>query len=372
MIPTTSPPKPSRRWLRYVLVGLAVVVIIAWATLAILVSRAEPYLKDRIVRDLSDRFDGTVELSGFHVSVFPQLRIAGEKLIVRREGDMASPPLIATQAFDLQASPFGLLRWPLSIGTVHVAGLSITIPPRGQRPGFQGSGKPQKTLFVIGKVVCDNTRLEIMTDKPGKLPLIFDVQSLVLHSAGPGRAMSYTARLTNPKPVGQIDAKGEFGPWQTQEPRDTPVSGVYSFTNADLSTIRGIGGTLSSTGSFKGLLDRIEAQGKTDTPDFTVSTGGHPVPLHTDYVATVDGSNGDTYLHPVRATLLNSLIVANGSVVRKPNGHEITLDVVANGAHIEDLLRVAVKTNPPTLSGPVSLKTKFLLPSWGIGSFLSA
>jgi len=356
-------PRLKRPVLRYVLIGVAVLIGLGWATLAILASRAGPYLKARVIRELSERFDSTVELGDFHVSVFPVVRMTGEHLVMRREGEQALPPFISVGRFELESTPLGLLRVPASIGTVHVIGLSITLPPRGQRPELKGSRKqPSKTLFVIGSVVCDATRLEIMTDKPGKLPLIFDIHSLVLHSAGPGRSMPFSAQLVEPIPVGDIDIKGEFGPWQTEEPRDTPISGTFSFTHADLATIHGIGGMLSSQGGYHGVIDRIEVQGKTDTPDFTVATGGHPMPLHTEYSATVDGSNGDTYLHPVKATLLHSLIIANGSVIRKNDGREISLDVVATDAHIEDMLSVAVKTSPPTLSGPVSLKTKLLLP----------
>jgi AsmA-like C-terminal region len=183
-----------------------------------------------------------------------------------------------------------------------------------------------------------------------------------MDSAGPGRAMPFNARLINPKPIGDIATQGEFGPWSTQEPRDTPLSGSYSFSDANLATIKGIGGILKSQGKFSGVLGRIDVQGETDTPDFLVDTGGHPMPLHTDFSATVDGSTGDTYLHPVNATLASSTLIANGSVVRDDNGRRVVLDVSSNGARIEDLLKVAVKTEPPALSGPVMLHTSFLIP----------
>jgi hypothetical protein len=41
------------------------------------------------------------------------------------------------------------------------------------------------------------------------------------------------------------------------------------------------------------------------------------VPLHTDYKAVVDGTNGDTILKEVDARFLHSLIVSTGEVVRK-------------------------------------------------------
>lgn len=91
---------------------------------------------------------------------------------------------------------------------------------------------------------------------------------------------------------------------------------------------------------------------------------GKPVPLHTEYSATVDGTNGDTLLHPVRATLVQSLIIAEGSVINEPNhiGHRIVLDVGAPNARIQDILSLAMNSDKPMLTGPAKIKAKLLLP----------
>lgn len=351
------------RPLRYLLAGAAGLAVL-WIGVGVAASRAGPYLKGRIIRDLSERFGGSVELGALRVSGFPELRVAGENLVMRGNGN-PDAHLLTVRNFEFRTNPLAVLRWPLSAGTIQVTGLSITVPPRGKRAKLEGTGTPPKAAskwgLTIGRVVCDDVRLEISTEKPGKEPLVFAIHSVVLDSAGPGRAMPFTGKLTNPKPIGDIDTKGEFGPWQTEEPRDTPLSGTYSFTKADLATIRGIGGILSSKGSYHGVLDKIEVQGATDTADFTVATGHHPMALHTDYQATVDGTDGNTYLHPVRATLGRSVITANGSVVRESGGRRISLELASDTAYIEDLLKAAVKTNPPELSGPVMLKSQFFL-----------
>jgi hypothetical protein len=86
--------------------------------------------------------------------------------------------------------------------------------------------------------------------------------------------------------------------------------------------------------------------------------------LHTDYSATVDGTNGDTLLHPVHALLGQSVIVAAGSVVRVPEqkGHQITLDVTTPKARIEDILQLAINSDKPFLRGPVNITAKLSLP----------
>ena len=131
------------------------------------------------------------------------------------------------------------------------------------------------------------------------------------------------------------------------------MQGDYSFSHADLSTIKGIGGILSSTGQYTGTLGNIVVHGSTDTPDFRIESGGHPVSLHTEFHAVVDGTSGNTYLRPVNATFLHSSLTANGSVVRvsTPHGHDIELNVVLEGARIEDLLKLGVRTDPPIWPG---------------------
>ena len=128
-----------------------------------------------------------------------------------------------------------------------------------------------------------------------------------------------------------------------------------------MSTIKGIGGILSSTGEYEGTLGNIVVDGETSTPDFRISISGHPVPLHTDFHAIVDGTSGDTYLEPVKAKIISSSLVAKGSIVRvkDPNGHRIVLDVTVNPARIEDLLRLGVRTDPPVMTGAAQLQTKF-------------
>ena len=177
------------------------------------------------------------------------------------------------------------------------------------------------------------------------------------------RAGKYTAQLTNPKPEGVIRSSGSFGPWNTFAPRSTPLSGDYTFTDARLNTIKGIGGTLNSIGSFEGVLERINVKGTTTTPDFQLDLARQPVSLDTRFRAIVDGTSGDTHLEEVDAMLGKTHIVAVGSVagVRGAKGRTITLDVSADG-RFDDFLRLAVKADKPAMRGGIALKTSLVLP----------
>jgi AsmA-like C-terminal region len=246
----------------------------------------------------------------------------------------------------------------MRIRRVYLKGLNLNLPPKEQpNSGF----KEGKIKIYVDEFICDQAHLIINTLQPSKLPVEFDISNLDMKDIGPGQPLQFDATLQNPKPVGDIHSKGLFGPWQADEPRSSPVKGKYSFTNADLSTINGIAGILSSTGEYSGTLDHIVVDGETDTPDFQVATSGHRVPLHTNFHAIVDGTSGDTYLQPVQAQILHSALLAKGSILRvnKPNGHRILLDVSLDHARIEDLLKLGVRTDPPVMTGAAKLKIKF-------------
>jgi hypothetical protein len=137
------------------------------------------------------------------------------------------------------------------------------------------------------------------------------------------------------------------------------VTGKYTFDHADLGTIKGIGGILSSVGEFTGQLNRIVVDGTTETPDFSLDTANRPVPLHTKFHAIVDGTSGDTYLQPVDATLDQSNFSCTGAVVNvKGKGHFIDLDANVPNGRIQDFLELAVKTRPVLMTGRLNMKAK--------------
>ncbi|HTA48761.1 MAG TPA: hypothetical protein VK930_04850 [Verrucomicrobiae bacterium] len=352
-------------------IGIVALVLLVGAGVAgrLVIARAQPILRTRVIETLSNRFNSKVELTNLDVSVVNGIEVSGSGLKVFGTTDPnpyepGVQALIGVQDFRFQTSLLNLFRSPMHVETVYVKGLELNIPPKDDRREMttMGSKAPKMTIFV-DQFVCEDTKLLINTSKPGKPPLEFAIGDLKMKDIGPGQPSQFDATLVNPKPVGDIQSNGLFGPWQQDSPRDTPVQGDYSFTNADLSTIKGIGGILSSTGQYSGTLGNIVVHGKTETPDFRIATGGHAVPLRTEFHAVVDGTSGDTYLRPVHATFLHSSLTANGSVVRvsTPKGHDIELDVVLDHAQIEDLLQLGVRTDPPIMNGPVEMNTRLSL-----------
>lgn len=70
----------------------------------------------------------------------------------------------------------------------------------------------------------------------------------------------------------------------------------------------------SSTGTFNGVLERIEVGGGTDAPDFEVKRSNHTVHLKTQFHAIVNGMDGDVALQSVHAQFERTLVVSQGEV----------------------------------------------------------
>jgi hypothetical protein len=143
------------------------------------------------------------------------------------------------------------------------------------------------------------------------------------------------------------------------------VSGGYVFRNADLSVFKGISGILSSTGNYHGVLQHIEVEGQTDTPDFALERGGSPVHLETKFRSTVNGMNGDTILNRVEAHLFNSTFICKGKVTReeKRKGKKVELRAYTKGsARMEDILRLVTAQKVPSMAGEVQFRSTIVIP----------
>jgi hypothetical protein len=359
--------RAQRIWKR-IGIGALLSAVVVFLVAQIVLHRAGPILKGRIIETLSTRFDSRVELAHLDVSIGRGLEVAGQGLRIFPPDAVvaagANQPLIAVRQFHFHSGVMGLFLKPMHVSAISVNALDINIPPRQMRnQASKRSGKHHgKIKIVVEEIICDNSRLVIGTANPDKDPKNFVLQHIEMHDIGPKAPWQYNATLVNAVPRGEIHATGTFGPWQTQSPGDSSVTGHYTFDHADLNTIKGIAGILSSLGDFEGQLDRINVHGTTKTPDFSLDTANHPVPLETKFQAVVDGTSGDTYLQLVEAKLGESRFTVRGAVISiKAKGHRIELDTDIPAGRIQDFLSLAVKTQPPVLTGIVQTKTKIII-----------
>ncbi len=354
-------------WKWLAISGLLAVIVLV--TIGIVMEKhAGPILKGRVVETLSTRFNSHVELDELDVSVIKGLEVSGKGLRIYNPDDVvaagATQPLITLGSFYFHTGLRSLFLKPMRIGTVHVSDMQIVIPPHEQRAAApRPKSRQGKVKMLVDQIVVENSQLIIGTSKPDKLPKHFDLQEIRLKNVGPDKPWQYEATLVNAIPRGDIHAKGYFGPWNTEAAGDSTVNGDYTFDHADLNTIKGIGGTLSSVGKFDGQLNRIVADGTTKTPDFSLDTANHPMPLETSFHAIIDGTNGDTYLQPIHAKLGNSTFTCSGAVVNvKGKGHITDLDIDVPAGRLSDFLQLAVKTRPPVMNATVGMKVHLRIP----------
>ncbi len=341
------------------------VLVALWVVVA--VGSRTSVLREALLDALREKLDTDVELQSFEADMFPLVRITGTGLKLRLRGQRESRPLIEVASFEVQSGIWGLLQRPRRFKAVTLEGLKISIPPRSPHDRESARAAAVESTegpVVIDEVIAHNAQLVLIPRRADKDPKQFDIYDLHLESVGFNRAMPFRAALTNPVPKGLINTTGTFGPWRAAEPGDTPAKGAYTFKNVDLNTIKGLAGTLSSDGEFSGKLAEIDVNGKTSTPDFSIDVGGRPVPLVTQFHAVVDGTDGDTYLRRVDAKFLDTALTATGAITGRPGikGRTIQLDVQIDGGKIDDVLRLAVKSANPVMSGALALQTSLLIP----------
>jgi hypothetical protein len=361
--------------------------------------RAQPFLRARIVEELEDRFHARVELDSFHLSlvnglwaegkglrIWPPARVEGVAVPAQPPGADQSLPLIRLDEFRFHAPLHYAPGKPIHISVVELHGLTIHMPPRSHfthpssvsgNAAPEAPAKPKGAMaalvsFEVDTLQCTGADLVMETSKPGKLPLDFQIARLKLTSIASGGAMGFDAELTNPRPKGTVHATGSFGPLLGVDLGEDALQGNYSFDHADLSGFKGIAGILNSTGRFQGTLRNLIVDGQTQTPDFRLTHFGNALPLATRFHAQVDGTNGDTWLEPVDATLGHSHFTAIGSIVRVPgaviggaqqySGHDIDLTVNVDRARIEDFLRLASNSAKLLLTGDLTMKTALSIP----------
>ncbi|MGH9604444.1 MAG: hypothetical protein ACRD3N_01975 [Terracidiphilus sp.] len=377
-------------WCGVVVLGVLVALAIA---VSVALHHAEPFLRARIVSALEGRFHAHVELDSFHMSLINGLQAEGKGLRIWPPGPPGSAgaakpasgaPLIRLAEFRFRAPLYYVPGKPFHIARVELNGLDVVVPPKGQRAQAAGGAAhshsgPHLLKFNVVELVCTNSRLTMETNKPGKLPLEFPITRLELTNLTAEGAMNFNAKLTNPRPVGTIYAKGKFGPWVVDDPGHSAVTGTYHFEHANLATFTGIAGILNSTGRYSGTLRNLNVDGETETPGFRLSMGGNALDLRTEFHARVDGTDGDTWLEPVDATLGGSHFTAQGKIVRVPApgeqasggqngqhtrslGRDIALTVNVDRGRIGDFLLLTTNDPKPLLTGSLTMKTTLDIP----------
>lgn len=389
------PVSRKKKWLIGLAVAAAAGIAGMFITASILAKRFEPYIKEQAASYLAKRFDSKVEIGKLivHIPHIPALQLVmkrgagviaeviGEDIVLRHKGRTDIEPMFRMKRFRFSADLGRIFDPTKRVALVYLDEMEINIPPKGERPSFKEDKSdtdskatleavPAKsntdganTGVLIEQVSITSSKLRILPRAKDRKPLEFDLQDIVLDSVRMSESLNYRAKLTNPRPPGQIYANGAFGPWNAESPSETPLSGDFDFNKADLGVFSAIAGTLQSRGTFTGTLGSVQAKGEATVPDFRLKMAGNPVHLFTAYEVEVDGTNGNTILKPVHAKLNGTAFTTSGGVI-KHDGDEkrtIDLDVHMPDGEMMDLLRLATK-NKPFMSGRIQMDSRIRIP----------
>ena len=178
-------------------------------------------------------------------------------------GRQTAEPLIRLDDFRFHAPLRYAPGKPIHISVVELKGLSVDMPPKSHfglgdatapaplLPASPRSAMAAIVSFDVDTMEVTGAELVMETNKPGKLPLDFQIARIKLTDIAAGGAMGFDAELTNPRPKGTIKTTGSFGPWRTADPGESPLSGDYHLDHADLATSRRLRGFSTQPGIIK-------------------------------------------------------------------------------------------------------------------------
>ena len=351
---------------RSIKIGTVLALVVIGGAAMLLLSRW-PFTRDVVVIALQEKFSSTVEVKAFRGTYFPPGCIA-EGVTFRRNRDRDEPPIATIEKLTIQGAYWEFFRTPKRVRLVRIEGLHMFVSSGSERiENAARPGSPQQTALIIDQIIADGAVAEFASGQSGKEALKFEIHKLTLNSVAGDRPMSFHAALLNAKPPGEIRTDGQFGPLLPQDLGRTRLFGSYDFEHADLSGFSGIGGTLASTGKFNGVLEHIEIEGSTDTPDFKVTRSDHAVHLKTQFHGVVNGLEGDVSLSSVQAqfertSLVSQLEVAKEAAPEGAGGKTISLGTTELQGQIQDWLRLLGKSDHPALTGAMNFRTQVLVP----------
>jgi hypothetical protein len=349
-----------RKWLG--IIGITVVGLLVVG--AVLLARHWPFSRQRVIADLQDDFHGRVTFSRFRTTVFPHPGCIAEGAeLVRANGPTGSPLFASAQKIIIRAHYLDFLLRPGYISHIELQGLQIHIPPRGTMLATSRDQSPSTTR--VGEVIANNAVLEVAR-KTAK-PLRFEIHNLTLYSVSRKDGFSFDASFLNALPPGEIQSRGHFGPWNSDNPGQTPVSGTYKFEHAYLGVFQGIDGVMNSHDNFQGTLAKMETRGSVDLPDFKIRRAARSSPINSRFDAFVNGLNGDVHLEHVETVIVKTNVLVRGSVGEEPGprGKVTSLDLNVSQGRIQDVLRLFIKEPRSPIVGTIGFRAHVTIPPEG-------
>jgi hypothetical protein len=350
--------------------GLAIGIAILMATGYYIIQANWPYRYRKIKPLLEDVFAGQVVILRYHRTYFPSPGFIATGITLRRKSAPDQPPVGSAETLLVQGNWTDLLMLRERVRLVDITGLHVVIPPAGSRanqedfpPGSSGDFTGPTT--AVEKLAIHKATLDILLNGGGRLS--FPIHELIFGNLHKGNTVTYGLDMQNAQPTGRIQATGTFGPLDPNKLGATPVSGNFTFTSVDLHNVGNVHGILSSSGSFRGPLEAINATGTAVAPNFAVDDA-QTAPVSASVQCTINGLNGDVTITRVDGKTGSTAVRVAGSVAGSPK--IANLDILVPSGRAEDLMRPFIHGKVP-IYGPVWLRAHaYVGPSLGGDEFL--
>lgn len=217
---------------------------------------------------------------------------------------------------------------------------------------------------AIGRIEIEKSLVEFSSPGPDANPFKIVINKATLEDVNRYSPSSFRAELTINEPQGIIHSVGQLGPWNWNDAGQTPLTGSFTFDQADLSTVGKLEGYLNAQGKFTGPLSRVACSGIISVPQFGTASGSHTLPLLTTFHATVNGLNGDTALNNAESRLNHTVIQSQGEIKgdRQQPGKTVHLHLSLNAGQVDDLLLLFTRNQQPSMAGAISFQADADLP----------
>lgn len=347
----------GRGWL----LPVGTLILLALCIGGIILAFRWPFSSRKVTQSAQESWPGKITVQRFRRTYFPHPGCVLQNVALTRGSENSGPPLVAIQKVTIQANYHDLLLRPGYISRIILEGLKISVP--AEQDASASQPRSSKSSTRIGEVLTRDATLEIATKDDG--PLKFEIHQLSLKSVTDNSPMSYDLAMHNPQPPGEIRSNGKLGPWDSRHVNSIPLSGTYTFDGVDLGVFEGIGGTLAAAGDFRGVLGKIETQGKIDAAKFEVTRSRHPVAVTAKFGASVDGMSGDTIVRSLDGMLLKTPVHIEGSVASKPGkpGKTTDLNLIVRNGRIDDVLWLFVREAKAPMEGSANFHAHVVWPS---------
>jgi AsmA-like C-terminal region len=334
-----------------------------------------PFKEQSVINVLQEASLRTVKIGSFHKTFFPPGCVA-EQVQFQHHIRKDKPPIIYIQTLTVHGSYWGLLTGQYRLALVKVVHMHVTVPP----PLVNGKPDPIMPLnhtdnsvktLRIDKIVADGAVLDFMHQDGGQ-PYKLTIEKLAMFDVSNNSTIHYKTILWNELPPGKIRSAGVFGPWNPTDPAATPLSGTYTYQDANLGVFKELSGTMQAQGTFSGKLGEIQTKGTVDVAKFHVADTSHFRELKAAFQARVDGKNGDTTLDDVRAQFDHSALLVKGAVAGQEGrkGKTISLDLICGSGRIEDILDLFIEARRAPMTGALQMKAHVDVPP-GKSGFLT-